>query len=150
MGSLVASGLGVAYVGYVGAAYSFTSALATVMWGRLAQRRSFGRRWAFACAIGCQATFLAVSTWWSHVYIDAPADAAADAAAVAAAGGADAAGIAAAAAAARLQATGGGGPSKALAGPVLVLLAILYAVGACRKRCDARALYPLDSHLSSP
>jgi hypothetical protein len=70
MGQLVSAGIGVQYVGFVGAAYSFTSAVGAYLWGKLVQRPAFGRRWAFVGAFGFHMVFLVCSAMWSFAFVD--------------------------------------------------------------------------------
>ena len=66
MAAVVGDTAGPQYVGIVGAAYSVSSAVGAVVWGRLAQRASFGRRTAFALAHGVLAWFLGnACVWWA-------------------------------------------------------------------------------------
>jgi hypothetical protein len=57
MSFFVAAGPGANYVGFVGAAYSYAAALATLGWGRLVQRPGWGRRHAMAAAVVLQLSF---------------------------------------------------------------------------------------------
>ena len=60
MGRIVSARLGVQHVGLVGALYAVISSFAaTQVWGRLAQRPSFGRRW---CFVGSLAIY---SLWYA-------------------------------------------------------------------------------------
>jgi len=74
MAALVARGVGTGYVPLIGAVYSFASAAATTMWGRLTLRRGFGRRWAMVVATVLQTATMAASAVLAHAYLDADGD----------------------------------------------------------------------------
>jgi hypothetical protein len=67
-GSVVSGSIGKEYVGFAGAAYSFASAAATHMWGKLVQRPAFGRRGAFAVAAVLHLIFFVAFGLWSAHY----------------------------------------------------------------------------------
>jgi hypothetical protein len=54
--------VGLDYVGFVGASYAAASSLSTRVFGQLAKRPAFGRRWSMAIAAALQAVFLCGST----------------------------------------------------------------------------------------
>ena len=69
-GGVVGRALGLEYVGFIGSIYSFTAAFATKGWGKLAQRKTFGRRWSFVSAIIAHLCWYFAFALWSYSNID--------------------------------------------------------------------------------
>jgi hypothetical protein len=61
------------YVGFVGAAYYASAAVATKLWSPLVRRPGFGRRWAFVAAGALHALFLLGFAGWAAAF-PAPAN----------------------------------------------------------------------------
>lgn len=74
-GGVVGRAIGIEYVGFVGATYSLAAAIATKMWGKLAQRESFGRRWCFVLSFASHVLWYLAFTLWCAKYISDEPDA---------------------------------------------------------------------------
>lgn len=65
LGSVASRGYGLRIVGFMGATFSFGSAISTALWARMAAKPWWGRRWTFFVAILCQLSFLLVCVIWT-------------------------------------------------------------------------------------